>query len=377
MTNAFSYVTAAQRVVFEAGSLQTLPDIVEEFGWSRLLLCTVDSLTDEGLVERVGALLGNRLVATYGGVHPHVPREQVDEALATAQAHDVDAIIGMGGGSPIGMAKAVSLELEEERTGQPARAGYPTEQPRVPVLAIPTTYAGSEMTPIYGVTHHEGEATRKITVRDPKVTPKVALYDPELTLTLPRHMSATTGVNALAHCIEAVYSVRRNPLSTAAALRGVHHITRALPAVVANGSDLDGRTQMFTGSHLAAISLATVSMGLHHGLCHVLGGTANVPHGVANSIMLPHAVRFNLDATREPLSDVARAMSLDTVDNLPDALYDFIGGLGLTQRLRDAGVGEADVPELARLALTSTAVQNNPKPITDVAQTESVYRAAW
>lgn len=377
MIDTFSYVAAAQKIVFDAGSLRTLPDIVEEFAWRRLLLCTVDSLADEGLVDRVQGLLGERLVATYVGVRPHVPREQVDDALAQAKMRGVDAIIGMGGGSPIGMAKAVSLELEEARTGQPARAAYPTEQPRVPVIAIPTTYAGSEMTPIYGVTHHDGDSTRKITIRDPKVTPKVAIYDPELTLTLPQHMTATTGINALAHCIEAVYSIRRNPLSTAAALRGVYHISRTLPDVVADGSDLDGRIEMFAGSHLAAISLATVRMGLHHGLCHVLGGTADVPHGVANSIMLPHAVRFNLDATRESLAGVARAMELDSVDDLPDALHDFIGHLGLTQRLRDVGVAEVDVPDLARMAMKSTAVQNNPKPITDAAQIESVYRAAW
>lgn len=377
--NAFSYVTAAQKVVFGAGALDALPGLVAEFGWQRLLLCTVDSLVDEGIVDRMDELLGERLAVTYTGVRPHVPLEQVEEAVAAASTHEVDAVIGMGGGSPIGLAKAVSLELEAQRTGRTARAEHVTSQPLVPVVAIPTTYAGSEMTPVYGVTQRDGDSTRKITVRDPKVTPKVALYDPELTLTLPRHMTATTGVNALAHCIESVYSITRNPLSTSAALRGVFHITCALPDIVADGSDLDRRTDMFVGSHLAAISLATVNMGLHHGLCHVLGGTAGVPHGVANSIMLPHAVRFNLDATREALSGVAQAMGLgaESVDRLPDALYDFIGRLGLTQRLRDVGVAEDDLPVLGRLALKSAAVQNNPKPITEAAQAESVYRAAY
>jgi maleylacetate reductase len=375
--NSFSYVTAAQKVVFEAGALRMLPDVVAEFGWQRLLLCTVDSLVDAGTVDRIDELLGDRLAATYTGVRPHVPLEQVEEAVAAAHTHAVDAIIGMGGGSPIGLAKAVSLELEAQRTGQPPRAEHPTQQPLVPVVAIPTTYAGSEMTPVYGVTQRDGDSTRKITVRDAKVTPKVALYDPELTLGLPQHMTATTGVNALAHCIEAVYSTTRNPLSTSAALRGVFHITRSLPDVVADGSDLDRRTDMFIGSHLAAISLATVNMSLHHGLCHVLGGTAGVPHGVANSIMLPHVVRFNLDATRDALSEVARAIGVASADELPDALHDFIGRLGLTQRLRDVGVAEEDLPELGGLALKSAAVRNNPKPITEAAQAESVYRAAY
>jgi maleylacetate reductase len=379
----FTYTSAAQQVVFGAGSLERLGDVVSEYGLDRIVLCCIPRLERVGLAARVEAILGKQVVHRYAKAAPHVPQAQVDEALALAQDVEADAVIGLGGGSPIGLAKAVSMALEAQRRGADARARFPTEQPLVPVIAIPTTYAGSEMTPIYGVTRPENGSSRKVTVSDPKVTPKVVLYDPELTLDLPPEMTASSGINALAHGIEAAYSITRNPLATAAALAGISHITRTLPQAVAQGDDLEARTGLMLGAHLAASSIATTSLGLHHGLCHVLGGTAGVPHGIANGIMLPHAMRFNVDAVAPELAAVARAMGLDgdteaaLAAAAADAVYELIWGIGLPQRLRDVGVVEETVPQLARLALQSKAVQNNPKPITSAAQTEAVLRAAW
>lgn len=382
MTN-FSYTAAAQQVIFGAGALAQLNNAVDDFGWQRLMLCTIPRFQKSGLVARLEQILGRRLVVSYAQAQPHVPQEQVDDALALAIEHNIDAVIGLGGGSPIGLAKAVSLALEAHRAGQPARARFPTDQPLIPVIAIPTTYAGSELTPIYGVTRLVEGQSRKVTVTDAKVTPKLTLYDPELTLALPPQLTASSGINALAHCIEAVYSITRNPLSTAAALQGVGYITRSLPGAVADGGNINTRTELLLGAYLAATAISTAKIGLHHGLCHVLGGTAGVPHGIANSIILPHAMRFNADATAPELAAVARAMGL-TGENEPElaeqaaqTVFQLISRIGLPQRLRDAGVAEADLPHLARLALKSQAVQNNPKPITGAGQTESVLRAAW
>lgn len=379
----FTYISAAQQVIFGAGALSQLSDAVDQFGWQRLMLCTIPRFQTSGLVARLENILDWRLAASYAQVQPHVPQEQVDAATALAAEHQVEAVIGLGGGSPIGMAKAVSLALEARRTGHPPRAGFPTDQPLVPVIAIPTTYAGSEMTPIYGVTQVADGTSRKVTVTDAKVTPKLALYDPELTLALPPQMTASSGINALAHCIEAVYSITRNPLSTAAALQGTGHITRALPRAVLNGDDLEARIELLLGAHLAAVAISTVKLGLHHGLCHVLGGTAGVPHGIANGIMLPHAMRFNADMMAPELASVARAMDVagpgdsQAARQVTQAVYELITRIGLPQRLRDVGVAEADLPHLAQVALKSQAVQNNPKPVTDAAQTEAVFRAAW
>ena len=383
--NEFRYTSYAGEVIFGSGCIARLGEAVERFSWRRLMLCSTRSLRRDGSIGLVEKVLGERLVAAYEHVQPHVPDSQVAEAVKLALAHEVDAIMGLGGGSPIGMAKAVSFALEEWRVGKPAKAKSPIEQPLVPVIALPTTYAGSEMTPTYGITYHTGATTRKITVTDVKIAPKLVVYDPLLTLNLPPAMTASTGVNALAHCIEALYSMTRNPLSTAAASAGVRAIVTALPHCYARGDDVQARTEMLMGAYLAGTALSTVTMGLHHGLCHALGGSAGVPHGIANGIILPHAMRFNLDATASQLLPVAEAMGITLIGRSAEeageeaikAIYTLIGQMKLPQHLRDVGVAEHDLVRLAQVALQSSAVRNNPKPITEAAQIESVLRAAW
>ena len=383
--NEFRYTGYAQEILFGADTLSQVGEAVERFHWRRLLLCSTGSLRRDGTIASLEEVLGERLVGVYEEVQPHVPDFQVDEVVAMAVERRIDAIIGLGGGSAIGMAKAVSFALEEQQGGRSAGATAPTEQPRVPVLAIPTTYAGSEMTPTYGITHHDGDTSRKVTVTDVRIAPKLVLYDPLLTLNLPPGMTASTGINALAHCVEALYSVTRNPLATVAATGGLSAIVHALPRCYANGKDVEARTTLLEGAFLAGTALAHVAMALHHGLCHVLGGTAGVPHGVANSIMLPHAMRFNLDATAPQLVPVAEAMGIaltgrsdeEVVGEAIEGIVALIGRMNLPQRLRDAEVREDDLPHLAEVALQSKAVRNNPKPISNAAQIEAVLRAAW
>jgi maleylacetate reductase len=380
---AFRFVSAAQQVIFGAGSLDGLGDAIFGFGWERVLLCTIPRFRSSGLVNRVAETLGERLAAVYAEAEPHVPEAQVDAATALAYENKVDAVIGLGGGSPIGLAKAVSLALEEKRIGRTAFARSPTEQPLVPVIAVPTTYAGSEMTPIYGVTRDVDGTPRKVTVSDPKVTPKLVIYDPVLTLDLPPEMTASSGINALAHCVEAVYSTTRNPVATAAALAGTRLIYRNLPAAVAKGDDLDARTGLLEGAYLAATAIATARIGLHHGLCHALGGTVGMPHGIANAVMLPHAMRFNSRGVAEELAMIAHAIGLsgdnDTVlaERVCRAVNDLIASISLPQRLRDVGVMEADLPGLAEAALLSKAIRANPVEIAGPAEIEAIYRAAF
>ena len=375
--SGFRYLSYAQEVIFAPGSLAQLSQPVGRFGWQKLLLCANHSMQVRGHVDAIKSSLGEHLLATFDHVQPHVQDIQVDQVLGLAVEHEIDAIIGLGGGSPIGMAKATSYALATTFTTRPA----------VPIIAIPTTYAGSEMTAVYGITHSRENPPRKVTVSDPKIAPRLVLYDPELTLDLPPEMTASTGINALAHCIEALYSIKRNPLSTAAATNGVHHIFNSLLRCYTHPRDLEARTEMLTGAHLAGLSLSSVSMGLHHGLCHVLGGTANVPHGIANSIILPHAIRFNADATATQLLPAAEAMGiyLDgkrpvvVVEAMAGQIFELVGQMNLPQRLRDAGVPlkESDLPHLAQLAFQNRTVQNNPKPITEPAQIEALLRAAW
>ncbi len=381
----FRYIGYAQEIIFGAGSLARLSEAVGGFHWQRLMLCASSSARRSGHVASIETVLGERLAAIYDHVQPHVPDFQVAEAAALAAEHQVDAIIGLGGGSPIGMAKAVSQALEEKGTGQPARAAFPTDQPLVPVVAIPTTYAGSEMTAVYGTTQHSDGLGRKVTVTDPKIAPKLVIYDPLLTLDLPPELTAASGINALAHCVEAVYSITRHPLSTAAALSGAQHIIHALPCCYETGDDVEARAEMLTGSHLAAVALCNVAMGLHHGLCHVLGGTAGVPHGIANAIVLSHAMRFNLDVAAPQLAQLAGAIGLPMNDEGAEAageaavqrIDNLINQMNLPQRLRHVGVSKTDLPHLAQVALQSRAVQSNPKPILDAAQIELLLEAMW
>lgn len=387
MMNEFHSVSYAQEIIFALGALTRLREAIERFGWHRLMLCANHSMLASGNVDAIQTALGERLVAVFDRVQPHVQDFQVREAVALAAEKSVDAVIGLGGGSPIGMAKAIASALEELRTGLPTRPTFPTAQPLVPVVAIPTTYAGSEMTPVYGITHSDENPPRKVTVNDPRIAPKLVIYDPKLTLDLPPAMTASTGINALAHCIEALYSKTRNPLSTAAATSGIRHIHKTLLICYQDGTRLEARTELFLGAHLAGLALASVSMGLHHGLCHVLGGTARIPHGIANSILLPHAIRFNADVTAQELLPAAEAMGISingtsprvVMEALRQKIFELIGQMNLPQRLRDSGVAlqESELPNLAQLGFQNRTVQNNPKPITDAAQIEQLLKEAW
>lgn len=381
----FHYTFFAQEIIFGQGSLDQLGALADRFSWRRMMLCATERSRARGTLAPIEAMLGERLLATYERIQPHVPEREVSEALSLAAQHDVDAIIGLGGGSAIGAAKAISIALEESRTGRSARAAFPTDQPLIPVIAIPTTYAGSEMTPTYGVTREVDGVSSKVTVTDPKITPKLVIYDPLLTLDLPPRVTAGTGINAVAHCIEALYSIRRNPLSTAAALAGLRAMSRALLRCYTDGADVTAREEMLTGAFLAGTALSNVAMGLHHGICHVIGGVTGAAHGDANSVMLAHVMRFNLDATAPELALAAEAMGIPVGGRSPessaraaaDVIAEWVEQMRLPRRLREIGVEEDQLPELARMAFASRTVHNNPKPITDVAQLEALLRQAW
>lgn len=377
----FEYETLSQRIVFGVGESNRLKEIVNDFGWQRVLLCTSPHLKSNRTVDKIAASLGELLAAVFDQTAAHVPYDQVVEMLSIARKSRCDALIALGGGSAIGLAKAVSYSLSVEHSSLDHIA-----KPILPIIAIPTTYAGSEMTPIFGVTHEQADGSkRKVTMRDVRITPTIVIYDPQLTLDLPAQITASSGVNALAHCIEAVYSTSRNPLSTAAALRGITYITHALPKCAADGHNLAARSEMLEGTHLAGVSLATVAMGIHHGTGHVLGGTAGVPHGVANCIVLPHAMRFNADVAAEELAVVAEAMGVvrngrsdyEMALAAADTTNVIIGNLNMPQRLQQIGVTKSLLPLLAQNLLLSKAVRSNPKALTSEDQALAYLQGMW
>lgn len=379
----FQYSSHAQEVIFGAGVIQQLGTALRPYPWQRLLLCTSPHLVKSGQVDHLQLLLGKQLVAVYAGVSAHVPENELEECLILAKTHNIDAVIGLGGGSVIGMAKAVAYEWEaRQNDANSTLSGFSAIQPLIPTIAIPTTYAGSEMTPVFGVTRLQSDGTtRKITITGPKITPKLVLYDPELTLDLPANLTISTGINALAHCIEAIYSITRNPLSTASALLAIRYLKDFLLCCYKEPRNLEARSGVLIGAHLAGKALASVEMGIHHGTCHVLGGTAGIPHGVANCIVLPHAIRFNSDTVGALIALSGEALGIerndcDMAEATAQTVHNLIAQFGVPQRLRDVGVPESLLPTLAKTMLKSKAVQNNPKPVT-VTAAMALLQAAW
>jgi len=303
-----------------------------------------------------------------------VPEATAEEVAEEARSRKADALVGLGGGSPIGTAKAAAFRLQE--------ASGSIRGPGCFVAAVPTTYAGSEVTPVFGTT--DLDRGRKSVVRSDPIRPRLALYDPELALETPPDLTASTGVNALAHCVEALYSKDAGQEERATALRAAGRILETLPRAVEEPRNLMYRYRMFEGSMEAGLVLAKAGMGVHHGLCHVLGGRYNAPHGVLNGIILPHAMRFNLPiagkAYRElaPLLHVPSTRSGDGAlgENVCQATSEFIRGLGLPQRLRDLGIAKADLPSIAAEALESKSVRANPRPVTVDGALE-ILLAAW
>ena len=330
----FVYAGLPSRVVFGAGSISQLAAEVDLLGAKRaLVLATAGRST---VVRALTAGLGERLAGFYGGAVMHVPLEVAADARRVARELGADCCVAVGGGSTIGLGKAIALTSG------------------MPVIAVPTTYSGSEMTAILGLT----EGGIKKTQRDPAVLPKTVVYDPELTLGLSPGTSAASGMNAIAHCVEALYAHDGNPIHALFAEEGIRALAAALPQVVADPRNLEARSQALYGAWLSGVSFATVSMGLHHKLCHVLGGTFNLPHAETHSIVLPHAARYNRDAAPEAMARIARSLG---TDDAPGALYDLEAGLGLKLKLEDIGMPADGLARAARIVTESPYA--NPRPV--------------
>ncbi len=334
MIEPFVYEQVATRVVFGIGRVTDLADELDRLDAKRASVIASKSGRDAAgpaLDE-----LGDRLAHLLVGARAHVPLDDVESARGVAARLDADCLVAIGGGSSIGLAKAVALDR-------------PT-----PIVAVPTTYAGSEMTPIYGITSQG----RKHTGRADEVRPRVVLYDPALTTTLPPRVTASTGMNAIAHSVEALYAPDATPVGSLMAEEGIRCLARGLPASIADPNDLGARSTALYGAFLAGSALAATTMGLHHRICHVLGGTFGLPHGDTNAVMLPHVARFNAEAAPNALGRVASALShTDAVA----AISELRAGLRAPTSLGQLGMDEHDLEEAARLSVDPPPA--NPRPV--------------
>ncbi|MFT3864284.1 MAG: maleylacetate reductase [Solirubrobacterales bacterium] len=334
----FVYEALPGRVVFGPGSARReLAGAIEALGARRLLLIAATSEAE--LAEELAAPLGERVVGRFDGVRPHVPVEVGAAAVEAARAAGADAVLSVGGGSTTGTAKAVALA-----TG-------------LPIVAVPTTYAGSEMTPVWGST----EGGTKTTGRDLKVLPRLVVYDPELTVSLPAAITAASGMNALAHSVEALYAPGRNPVTTAIALESIAALAAALPAVVAAPEDVGARGEALYGAYLAGSAFAVAGSGLHHKVCHALGGAFDLPHAETHSVVLPHVVAFQQPAAGVAMDRVAGALGT-APGGAAGALYDLAAGLGVPLSLAAIGM-PADGVERVVEPIVAAVPADNPRPV--------------
>ncbi|TPG52381.1 maleylacetate reductase [Roseomonas nepalensis] len=330
----FTYEALPARVIFGAGTLARLGEEVEALGCRRALVLSTPE--QRGMAEALAARLGPLSAGVFAEAAMHTPVEVTARAMEALRATGADCTVALGGGSTTGLGKAIALRTD------------------LPQIAIPTTYAGSEATPILG----ETEGGRKTTQRTLKVLPEVILYDVDLTLSLPPALSATSGMNAIAHSVEALYARDGNPVTAALAEQGIAALARALPRIVADPGDREARSDALFGAWACGVCLGTVGMSLHHKLCHTLGGSFDLPHAQTHTVVLPHAAAFNAPAAPEAMACVARALG---APEAATGLFDLAASLGAPLSLRELGMPEDGLDRAADLATANPYW--NPRPV--------------
>jgi maleylacetate reductase len=343
----FVFAGLPGRVLFGNGTLAQVGDEIGQLGRGRALVLSTPG--HAAAARRLAADLGPRAVGVFADAAMHTPVAVTEDALAAYFASGADCVVALGGGSTVGLGKAIAL-----RTG--------ADQ-----VAVPTTYAGSEMTDILGETA-EG---RKTTRRDPAILPETVIYDVALTLGLPPRLTATSGLNALAHAVEALYAPDRNPILTLMAREAVGALGAALPALTDDPGDRAARTRALYGAWLCGAALGGTTMGLHHKLCHVLGGSFGLPHSETHAVVLPHAAAYNGAVAGDLLAPVGEALGGGSPGT---ALHRLARRIGAPLSLRELGLARGAVDRAAEIA--TEAPYPNPRPV----ERDAIRRllaAAW
>ncbi|MEO8192768.1 MAG: maleylacetate reductase [Gemmatimonadales bacterium] len=333
--SSFTFETRASRVIFGAGCLGQLPSEVDWLEARRAMLVSTPGRS--ALLTSARALLGDVAVESFDRAVVHVSEHVAREATEAAIRSQADAIVALGGGSAIGVAKAVALATS------------------LPIIAVPTTYGGSEMTPIWGLTR----TGQKETGRTPHVQPRVVIYDPDVTLALPARTTACSGLNAMAHCIEALYASDANQITTAVAVEGIRLLSAALPLLAAVPQDRQQRAIALRGAWLAGFALGTVQMALHHKLCHTLGGSFDLPHADTHAVLLPYTAAYNRAAARGAMRKGAIALG---VEDAPTELLSLAQTIGAPLSLAEIGMREQNLDRAANMAVEQP--YPNPAPVT-------------
>ncbi|WP_106419100.1 maleylacetate reductase [Salinicola tamaricis] len=345
MAHDFVYTANPARILFGPGGQARIADEIRRLACRRALVLSTPTRRDAALALQ--ARLGELSVGVFSEAAMHTPVAVTERAMAAFAQVDADCVVALGGGSTVGLAKAIAHRND------------------APQIVVATTYAGSEVTPILGQT----ENGVKTTLKGPGILPEVVIYDAELTLELPPAISVTSGLNAMAHAVEGLYARDRNPLTGLMAVAGLDSLKRALPAIVARPHDLEARSDALYGAWLCGSVLGSVGMSLHHKLCHTLGGSFDLPHAETHAVLLPHTAAYNARAAADVLAPAARLFG----GELGGGLHDFAAGLGAPLTLAALGLRESDLDRAAELAVMNPYW--NPRPIERDAIRELLGRA--
>jgi alcohol dehydrogenase class IV len=377
-----------ERIVSGPGSIEKLSEEIERLGGTRALLVISPSVAKTFLHDRIKSALGTKCAEIFAEVKPHSPTESIGKAVDRARDSRIDVLVSVGGGSAIDTAKGVAALLAEGGSLPPLGVRFtppnkkeipPMPAPKLPHIAIPTTLSGGEYSYSAGVS----EGGKKYILADPKLAPRVVLLDPEAAATAPKRLLAASGMNALAHCVEAVYSTETQPLTDAYCLRAIGLIVRYLPRAVENSRDLDALSYVQVAACLSGMGVYSAWTGIHHAIVHVIGGRYKAPHAEIHALMLPYAMRWNLNATVEAYARMAREIGIAGADPyalaaaVPEHVFAMNQRMGLPLRLRELGVPQEGLGQLARDALGDYSIHTNPKPVTVAEQVLEVLEQAW
>ncbi|MEI8400751.1 MAG: iron-containing alcohol dehydrogenase [Alcaligenaceae bacterium] len=385
------YVGVGSRVIMGPGSVANVVDEIRLLGGSRIMLLTGGKTAKTKLAARVIELLGSLLADNFDLIVEHSGTDIVELAAKRAIDARVDLLLALGGGSASDTAKAVAILLAE---GAPlhshANRFTPPDKliqqqlnrPKLPILAIPTTASAAEVTPGLGIRAADGH---KLLFWDVKVAARTIILDPEANTEVPAKLMATSGMNAVAHCIEGLYSKKRNPIADGLALQGLRLLGQGLPAMMRAPADIDARAQVLYGAHLSGMVIASTRTCLHHGLCHVLGALGGLSHGVANSIMLPHVMKFNARSAASQLRLVAQALGVEVsglsdeqaADKGVDAIVELQQSIGVPTRLRDSGLQRKLMSSISENVMGDRALFFNPGPAVTPQDVLQILEAAW
>jgi alcohol dehydrogenase len=386
----FSYNSPAHRLLFGWGARAALKEELQRLNVRRpMLVCSARAARSGEVVELTQAL-GLTAESVFGEAGSHAPLRSAFEGWQRARAMKADGLISFGGGSASDTMKGISLACAEdgrildftlERLPDGSLKNPLSTRAKLPSVAIPTTVSGAEITPAFALTEETG---KKILFRDASIAPRLLVYDPELMTSVPPRSMSESGMNALAHTIEALYSKARNPISRIHARESVPLLYRGLHAVATGSAQRDDYTALALGAYYAGVSITNARTALHHSICHKLGPAVGLTHGLTNAIVLPHVLQFNLPAVRDELAamgEMIQAANVGVSARTPEDAIAAVEALarraGLPRRLRDVNVSREKLPPLVQVILNEPGLAFNPRPVESAAQIEAILESAW